>query len=80
MVLRFQIVKGKIVLTYDGEQIGKVSVVVRKENTNDIKEIIIKKLFKKDLVIPNSAIHFVNKSVTLVKNYHGKQKYFWQKS
>ena len=73
-------VKGKNVFTYDGKLIGKVSIVVRNGNTNAIKEIIIKAFLKKDLVIPNAMIHFVNKSVILVKHYHDKQKYFWQKN
>jgi sporulation protein YlmC with PRC-barrel domain len=73
-------VKGKSVFTYDGKLVGKVAIVIRKGNTNDIKEIVIKSLFKKDLIIPSSAIHFVNKSVTLDKHYHGKQKYIWQKT
>lgn len=73
-------IKGKIVLSHSGKEIGKVRAVIRKENTNEVKEIVVKSFWRKDLVVPYSAIEFVNKSVMLSKNYNGKQKLLWQKN
>lgn len=73
-------IKGKTVMTHDGKELGRVKDVVRREETNEVKEIVVKALWRKDLVVPYSAIDFVNKSVLLSKSYHGKPKLFWQKA
>lgn len=66
------LLEGKRVITYDGEVLGRVSEVVRHGKTNAIKDIIVKPFLKRQLHIPLSAIHMINKSIVLKQAYHAK--------
>jgi len=72
--------KGKNILTASGKVIGKVKDVQRKHISNNIESITLNAIFKKDVVIPVSAIKTWGNSVVLKNSYNVKQKYFWQKS
>ncbi|MDO8467486.1 MAG: PRC-barrel domain-containing protein [Nanoarchaeota archaeon] len=73
------LIKGKNVITSGGKIIGKVTEVVRKGSTNDIKVLMVRSFFSRRFLIPASAIKYIGKSVILKPNYNAKKKYFWQK-
>ena len=72
-------IKGKYVFTSEGERVGKVSKVVRKGNSNELQNLVIKSLFTREISIPNSEIKHIGKSVVLKSGYNARKKYFWQK-
>jgi len=72
--------KDKMVLQSNGKPIGKVSRVVRVGQTNNVKEIIVNKIFRKPIIIPFSAIKLTGNSIILKPGYNVRTKYFWQKS
>jgi sporulation protein YlmC with PRC-barrel domain len=73
-------IKGKRVVDNEGKIVGKVKMIVRRGERNDISTLVVHKFMRKDLEIPTSAIKTVSKSVILTERYHVKQKYFWKKS
>jgi sporulation protein YlmC with PRC-barrel domain len=75
------LLKGLKVLSAEGEHLGRIISIVRKDNTNDIDKLIVKPSFiRKCLIIPASAIKKIGENVFLTNNYHAVKKYFWQKS
>lgn len=59
---------GKIVFDKDGKKIGKVKKVVRKDNSNDFTELIVKgSIFRKSLHIPKKKIETMDKNIILKK-------------
>lgn len=71
--------KGKKVLAFDGEYLGKVSSVERQSNTNEIKNLLVKSFLKKEIKIPISAVKSIGSSIILNANYDVSKKYIWQK-
>lgn|SRR3989344_9389617 len=74
------LLKGENVLDTEGRKIGKVSEVVRKEHSNEIRELIVSSPFRKKFVITPQNIKHIGESIILKPNYHVQKKYFWQKS
>ncbi len=72
-------IKGKYVFTSEGERVGKVSKVVRKGNSNELQSLVIKSLFTHEIVIDNSEIKHIGKSVILKTGHNARKKHFWQK-
>lgn len=71
---------GKKVFTYDGQLLGRVKEVRRKGHSNDVREIVVKSFLKRRLTIHPAQIYSTANNIILSRNYHGKQKYFWQSS
>jgi len=76
----FVLLKGKKVLDSHGRNVGRVKDVVRKEHSNDLKEILVGSSFRKNFSINISNIKSFGESIMLKPNYHVKKKYFWEKS
>jgi sporulation protein YlmC with PRC-barrel domain len=61
---------GKEVFDVDGRRLGKVTEVIRKNNTNDFEAIIVKKrIYSKAIEIPKSNIDVLKKNIILNKSY-----------
>jgi sporulation protein YlmC with PRC-barrel domain len=75
-----ELLKGMKVLTFEGEIIGNVKMVIRKGTLNDIDKLIVSALWRKRAIIPSSAIKKIGESIFLEDDYHVDKKYFWQKS
>ena len=61
---------GKTDFDADGRRLGKVKKVVRKDHTNELKALIIKKRFySKGIEIPKSDIDVIKKNIILGKVY-----------
>jgi len=57
---------GKTVFDKDGKKIGKVKKVIRTNNNNDFKEILVKKhIFSMSLILPKSKIDVMDKNIIL---------------
>src|SRR3989344_7338788 len=76
----FVLLKDKKVLDSNGRIAGKVKETIRKEYSNDIKEIVVGSPFRKNLAIEASNIKSIGESIILNPHYHVKKKYFWEKS
>lgn len=74
------LLRGRIVIDSKGKKLGKVKQVIRKNHSNDIKELRVGSLFRKDFIINLSNVKLLGESIILNPNYHVKRKYFWQKS
>jgi len=66
----FILLKSKKVITSDGEILGKVKSINRVDKTNQIKSLIVKKIFRKQIVIPLNSIKFIENSVVLKDSYN----------
>ena len=76
----FVLLKGKEVVTSDGKIIGKVKDIIRNDFSNNIKEIIAGKLFRKHFRIPYESVKLAGRSIILKINYDGAKKYIQQRS
>ncbi|MBS3094380.1 PRC-barrel domain-containing protein [Candidatus Pacearchaeota archaeon] len=74
------LLKGKNVVDTNGKILGKVKKIVRKEHANDIKELVVKSLLRKEIIIAISNIKSIGENILLNSNYHAKQKHIWKKS
>ena len=72
------LLKGKKVITIDGKNIGKITTINRKGNSNEIESIIVNSLWKKFL-IPKNQIKIMGNSVILEHKYDDSKKYLWKK-
>ena len=75
----FVLLKGRNVITLDGKKIGKVNVITRSDDSNDIKSIIVRSLFK-EFNVPADSIKLIGKSIILKLGYDGAKKYIKQGS
>ena len=66
--------KNRNVLSFEGKKIGKVKKVIRKDNTNEIKEIIVSSIINGRFSVPAGQVKQFGKSIILQKNYNAKQK------
>jgi sporulation protein YlmC with PRC-barrel domain len=71
------LMKGMKVISFEGEALGKVREVVRKDNRNEFREIIVSSLLKRKFSVPSGKIHFVGKVVMLKKGYDVPKKNRW---
>ncbi len=76
----FVLLKGFKVITNEGEFVGKVKDFVRKNNSNEISGLVVKKRFRKDISVETSNIKAFGSSIILKENYNVPKKYFWQRS
>jgi len=60
--------RGKKVVTSDGKVLGRVKEVIRKANRNDVENIVVSSILRKDTVISTSYIKYVGKSLFLKSN------------
>ncbi|MFT4326203.1 MAG: PRC-barrel domain-containing protein [Candidatus Woesearchaeota archaeon] len=60
---------GKKVYDSDGKKLGKVKDILQKANTNQIKEITVKKSIIKTLIIPATEIEIAEENIILNKTY-----------
>jgi len=59
---------GKIVFDKDGKMIGKVVQMIRKTNSNDFSEVIVKKnALSKSIRIPKTMMDVIDKNIILKK-------------
>lgn len=72
--------KGRKIVTSEGEVIGKVKQVDRKGNTNDAENITTHSFLRGTFIIPASYVKYVGQSIILKPTYNVPKKYFWQKS
>lgn len=62
---------GKKAVTTEGEVVGTVKSVVRQGNTNTLKQLIVRKLFRRSKQIPSAMIKNVGiEAIILKKEYH----------
>ena len=76
----FILFRGMKVLTNEGEVIGKIKEITRKNNTNDMGELVVKSMFRKRFSIDSNYIKTIGSSIILKSNYNVPKKHFWQKS
>ncbi len=76
----FVLLKGKEVVTSDGKKIGRVKDVIRSDFSNNVKEIVVGKLFRNGFKIPYENVKLTGKSLILRVNYDGAKKYIQQRS
>ena len=69
---------GKRVLNDDGNYLGKVSNVTRREYSNSVYSISVKKFLRKEIVVPGPQIKSVGQSIILKNTYNAPKKHFWQ--
>lgn len=74
------LLKGKKVVTYDGEVIGKVKEVARTGKTNALKNIAVHSFWRGNFTIPASAIKAFGKTVMLKSDYNAPKKSFWRRA
>ena len=65
---------GKRVITSDGKVLGKIHGIERADATNEIKNIQVKSLFHKPLLIEASHLKFLGHSIVLKESYDVIQK------
>lgn len=76
----FVLLKGKGVVSSDGKRIGRIKDLIRDDFSNNVKEIIVGKLFGKDFKIPYENVKLTGKSTILKINYDATKKYLKQGS
>src|SRR3989344_9340263 len=62
--------RGKRVLNNDGNYLGKIKDVNRKENTNQVDSISVKRFLRKEIIIPGSQVKSVGQSIILKSTYN----------
>ncbi len=67
------LLKQKKVLAHDGKFIGKVKTVSRVDETNDVRVLEVKKIFRKPFFIKPRDIDSYGKSIILKKDYDAKK-------
>ena len=76
----FILLKGYKIITNEGEFVGKVKDFIRKNNSNDLSGIVVKKRFWKDYSVDIINIKSFGSSIILKENYNVPKKYFWKGS
>ena len=76
----FVLYNGMKVLTNEGDVIGKIKDIARKNNTNDIGDLVVKAMFRKKFNVDKDFIKSIGSSIILKSNYSAPKKYFWQRS
>lgn len=72
------LLKGRKVITTDGEVVGKVKAVERKELTNVIRHLMIKPFLRRPFLVPINEIKSIGNSIILKSSYHVPTKHFWK--
>lgn len=73
------LLRGRKVIDFNGKFVGRVKKVIRKGNTNDIKEIIVESFLYNDVNIDYSKINHMGKSIILIKGYNAEKKRIWSR-
>ncbi|HIH05449.1 TPA: hypothetical protein HA228_04495 [Candidatus Woesearchaeota archaeon] len=73
------LLRGKKVITYDGQALGKVRDVVRVDHSNTIRALTVKPLFRGEFSIAIKDIRLIGTSVILRENYHAPASVFWKR-
>ena len=76
----FVLLKGFKIITNDGEFVGKIKDFIRKNNSNDLSGIVVKKRFWKDYSVDITNIKSFGSSIILKESYNVPKKYFWKGS
>lgn len=74
------LLKGRRVLAGNGKVVGRVKEVLRKEHSNEIKELIVSSTFRKDFSIREQDVKYFGESIILKSSHNVPKKYFWQKA
>ena len=74
------LLKGLLVITDSGRKIGRVQEIIRRENTNEIKQFIVSSLFAIKQEVPISQVKKIGSSIILKSSYNVPKRYFWQKT
>ncbi len=74
------LLKGLVVITESGRKIGRIKQVIRRENTNEIRQLIVSSLFARPREISITQIKKIGSSIILKSSYNVPKRYFWQKA
>ncbi len=74
------LLKGKKVVTYDGEVIGKVKDVGRMGKTNALKNLVVHSFWRGTFTISAGSIKVLGKTVMLKNDYNAPKKSFWRRA
>lgn len=74
------LLKGRKVVTYDGEVIGSIREIVRFGGTNDIKALVVHSFLRGTFNIPVAEIKSLGKSIILKNTYDAPKKSLWRRS
>lgn len=73
------LLKGRKVVTYDGEVIGTIKEVVRVNNTNTIKGLVVYSFMRGSFNVSASDIKSFGKSIILKNSYNAPKKSLWRR-
>ena len=68
------------IITNEGEVVGKVKDFIRKNNSNDLSGLVVKKRFWKNYSVDITNIKSFGSSIILKEDYNAPKKYIWQRS
>ncbi|MBX4196003.1 PRC-barrel domain-containing protein [Candidatus Pacearchaeota archaeon] len=63
------LIEGREVINFEGKRLGKITRIERADTTNAIRQIVIKRMFHQEVVIPGKFIQGIGKSVILKESY-----------
>lgn len=74
------LLKGKKVVTYEGEVVGKVKEVMRKGTSSDVESILVHSFGRGSFTVPVNAVKSGGQSIILRQNYDVPKKHFFKRS
>ena len=74
------LLRGRKVVTYDGEVIGSIREIVRFGGTNDIKNLVVHSFLRGTFNVPIAEIKSLGKSIILKNTYNAPKKSLWRRS
>lgn len=74
------LLKGRKVITYEGEVIGFIREIVRFGNTNDIKALVVHSFLRGTFNVPVTEVKSLGKSIILKNTYDAPKKSLWRRS
>lgn len=74
------LLRGKKVVAYDGEVIGKIKDIIRVAKTNSIKNIVVHSFLRGTFNIPFGEIKGLGRSVILKNTYNAPKKSIWRRA
>ena len=74
------LLKGKSVISHEGERVGKVISVVRVDSTNKVRYLEVKRWFAEPLQIKPSHIASIGTSILLKEGVNVPKRSFWRNS
>lgn len=74
------LLKGRKVMTSQGEIIGRVKKVLRKEHSNEIKEFVVRPLIGRAKNVSINQVKLLGETIILNSSYRAAKKNFWKKN